>query len=880
MAKRLRFIGLALLLLVIGFSCSTEKNTFINRNYHSITAHYNGYYNANELIDQSMVTYRDSRLEDYYELLPIDPAPNETEVIGMYPALDTAIAKCKKVIRNHSMPSNDRPSRKKEEHNRWIDENWTTIGIASYYRRDYEGAMKSFNFVRKFYKNDPSLYVGELWMAKTQIAQGKLTEAKFNLDNLDKAIADEEERKEEKSKSKSKKKKKGKDDEIAKVPKDIRFELEKTKAELALVRGEKEDAIGYLETSLEHARMKDDKGRVYFILGQLYQETGQSDKAKAAYTRVIKGKSRYEMRFNARLKRAFLGGGDKVKKELKKLLKDAKNAEYKDQIYFALAEIELKEGNESQGVSYLHRSAFYSTKNTRQKGMAYERLGDLSFSKRKYVPAQKFYDSCATVIDDTYPNAEAIRNKAENLADLVVAVETSQREDSLQMIAAMGEQERENFLKDVIKKIKEEEAARKIAEENRLRELQENENLFDQGGSGGKWYWNNAKARAEGYDDFKRLWGQRENEDDWRRSEKIPEANFDPENPDAPLDSLPAEPEDTLTVEHLLKWIPLTDSAMAISNTKLMEAYYNAGVIYKEQLNEPKLAETQFTSALNKRLQEDPHDLLSSFQLYKLTESSNNTVANQQKDYIMNNYPNSDYANYLRDPEYFIKKKERDALAIQEYVKVLERYERGLYYPVLTKANLVIEQEKDNVFRPKYMLLKAMCQGQLERDKTKLLPVLKALVAEYPETDEAKRGFEMIDIIENGYSENVPIDFTDDSAFKYDDKAKHKVIVFLGPKTSSISAKSRVTDFNREYFSRQRLKVDSKIYGKDQGVVLIEEFDDEMKASAYIRAFKNTRKHLLELKEAKIMMITLDNLKVLFQNANLEEYDAFYEEYY
>ena len=177
--------GIVLTVALITVACSTEKNTVINRNFHSLNAHYNGYFNAVELLDQSIYTYRSSRQEDYYTLLPIDPLPDETEVSGMYPAIDTAIAKCKKVIRDHSMPGNDKPAKKKEEHNKWIDENWTTIGRASFYRRDYEGAMKSFLYVRKFYSNDPSLYVGELWMAKTNISTGDLTDAKFNLDNLD-----------------------------------------------------------------------------------------------------------------------------------------------------------------------------------------------------------------------------------------------------------------------------------------------------------------------------------------------------------------------------------------------------------------------------------------------------------------------------------------------------------------------------------------------------------------------------------------------------------------------------------------------------------------------------------------------------------------------
>lgn len=876
-------IGLLSSLLLIALSCSTEKNTLINRNYHSLNAHYNGYFNANELINQSMTTYRQSRTDDFYKLLPIDPVPDENEVIGMYPAIDTAIAKCKKVILDHSMPSNDRPSKKTKEHNRWIDENWTTIGIASYYRRDYEGAMKSFEFVKKFYSNDPSLYIGELWMAKTHIAQGKLTKAKFNLDNLDKAIAEEESagKKDSKAKkSKSKLKKDDKKEEKAKFPQEIRFELNKTKAELALLKDEKEEAIKHLETSLDHARMYDDKARVHFILGQLYAESGNNETARAHFTKVVKSKAPYQMSFNARLQRAFLGGGEKTRKELHKMLRDAKNAEFKDQIYYALAEIEFKEGNENKGVEYLTLCAFYSTKNTRQKGMAYERLGDLRFGQRDYVSAQKYYDSCAKVIDMNYPNGEAVAKKALNLQSLVVAVETANYEDSVQRIAAMDEDTREKFIKDLIKQIKEEEERRKQREAERLRELQANENLFVQSGSGSKWYWNNAKSRSEGYEDFKRLWGSRENEDDWRRSEKNPALNVgETEIEENPLDSIPLEVEDTLTVEQLTKWLPLSDSALEASNRRLLQAYYDAGVIYKDQLNEEKLAQKQFEAVLAKKV-DDPHNLLSAYQLYKIFEGKDVNNANIQRNYILDNYPNSDYANYLRDPDYFVKKKEREALAESEYVKVLERYEKGLYYPVMTRADQVINDEKDNHYRSKYLILKALCLGKISDNKQDMVPYLEMAVAEYPGTMEAAKATEMLQIIKNGYSKNEPYDFEKKSLFNYDDKVKLMVLIFLDEKTTSNAAKTQISNFHQEFFSRDFLKISSKIYGKDQSVVMIDEFDTESEAAEYIRVYKRTRKHLLDLQNAKIMMITGENLKVLFQKQNLAEYEKFYEEYY
>jgi len=877
MIKRLKYVVYSAILLAITYACSTEKNTLLSRSYHGLNAHYNGYYNANELIIQSLNTYRSSVEEDYYSILPIDAVPNEEEIIGMYPAIDTAIAKCTKVIQDHSMPSNDRPAKKKDEHNRWIDENWTTVGQAFYYRRDYEGAMKNFKFIKKFFKNDPSIYIGELWMAKTNIAQGKYTEAKFNLDKLDKAILDEEAR--GKDKSKKSKKKKKKEDEIAKFPKKIKFDLEKTKADLALKRENKEDAIKHLESSLEFAKKSKDKTRVHFILGQLYEEAGDDQVASEHYGKVLKGDAPYQMSFNARLKKAFLGNSEKKRKDLDKMLKDAKNAEFKDQIYYALAGIEFKEGNEPKGIEYLHQSAFYSTKNTRQKGMAYEKLADMSFAKRNYVSAQKYYDSCATVIKDDYPNAEGIKNKATNLADLVVAVETSQYEDSVQRIASLNDSDREEFLKSLIKQIKEEDARRKEKEAARMRELQANENLFVQNGGGAKWYWNNAKTRAEGLDDFKRLWGTRENEDDWRRSEKIVIGDFtEIEVEDFDTDSL-VIPDDTLTVEYLTSKLPMNDSLLARSNRRLLKSRYDAGIIYKEQLNEDVLAINEFEAVLNKNV-ENKHNLMSAFQLYKLREETDPTKASEHKSYILNNYPNSDYANYLRDPNYFIKKKERDALAEQEYVKVLERYNRGLYYPVISKADIVIADEKDNVFRSKYMLLKALSMGQINENKNDLLPTLNAVIDEYPETLEADKAREMIDIIKNGYSKNELVDFGSKSPFKYDDSEPQMVIIFLEPDENSNLAKSKIVDFQREFFSRDKLKVSSKIYSPSQSIILVSGFETEADGIEYIRVYKRTRKYLLDLQNAKILMITSDNLKVLFEKQNLPEYETFYEEYY
>lgn len=882
MNKVLRYFFLLYGIVLVVLSCSTEKNTLINRTYHGMTARYNGYFNANELIRLAVSNYRTSLKEDYYSILSIDPLPNETDVIGLYSSIDTAISKCTKVIQNHSMPSNDRPSKKKAEYNHWIDENWTTIGIADYYRRDYEGAMKNFEFVKKFYSNDPTIYIADLWIAKTNIALGNYSQAYFSLENIEKEIEREELLNKEKESGVKKKDKSSKKDEIAKFPKKIRFDFEKTKADLAFKKNNLEEAIVHLENSVKYAKKQSDKARIHFILAQLYEETNKLSVAKDHYNKVLKYNTSYEMIFTAKIKRAFLGGDEKLKKDLLKMLRDAKNAEFKDQIYYALANMELQMGNKIKAKEYLTLSAFYSTTNTRQKGMSYEKLGNLSFSERNYVAAQKYYDSCVNVIDSKYPNAEGVKNKALKLSDLVKAVETYEYEDSVQKIVQLNEKDRVEFIENVIKKIKKDEETRKRLQAERLRELQKQSSSNQNNDvNGSKWYWNNAKNRSEGYDEFRKLWGVRENEDNWRRSEKTSTVILNEEIVDTTNQVITSEKkeEDTLTVERLMSRLPLTDSAIVESNARLLTALFNSGVIYKEQLMENQMAIKQFNAVLDRKV-ESNYNLLSSYQLYKMYSESEPAKAEIQKEYILNYYPNSDYANFLRDPEYFIKKKERDAIAEKDYLTLLNRYNRGLYSPVIAISDIVINTEKDNIYRAKYMLLKALSIGQINENKAEIVPVLELLIHEYPNTEEAAKANELLSILKNGVSQNLPVDFNSKSIYTYNDNATHWVLVFLGNEVSSNTERTKISEFNREFFSKSKLKTSSKVYGENQSVILIEEFDSDTQALKYISTFKKTRKHLLDLQKAKIILITRDNLKLLFETRKLQEYEDFMLEYY
>lgn len=879
-------------LIVLLFACSTEKNTFINRTYHSTTARYNGYFNAKEMIRQGLEDYRASYREDYNEILPIELHPNEEDVNDFYPIVDTAISKCQTVISKHSMPTASKPSQKKTEHANWIDQNWLMIGKANYIRRDYQKALKNFEYVRKFYEGRSSTYTGQLWEAKTQIKLGELTEAGRTLQKLEqrKQIRLSEQR-EKKSKSKILRKKSKDDEDMApELPKDFEFELSKVKAMLALEKKDYEKATKELKNALKKARHKEDKARISFIIGQLLQRQNKPE-AREYYTQSIRKNAPFEMSFNARINRAVVSDLDdnEMIKELEDMAKEEKYLEFRDQIYYAMAQVELGRNQREQAKGYLTQSVFYSLNNPRQKGVSYEKLGDLSFEEKNYVFAQKYYDSSAQVIPETYKNAETIKNKADKLADLVEDIDLIAFEDSVQRIARMDEKERDKFLKDVIAQLKKEEEERKRREAERaeqMRKLQQSYAAQNQG-RGNKWYFSNQKAMQEGLEEFRRIWGQRENEDYWRLSNKpshFVESMNTESDTSVVADSLNTNEDEEisaedLTPEMLLEDVPLTDSAMEKSNERLLAALYNSGMIYKEQLGEVDMGVQQFQRVLDRDV-ENEHNLLSAFQLYKTFNERNDSKAGKYESYILNNYPNSDYANYLRDPDYFIKKKERDALAQKEYLKSVERFERGLYYPVILKAKKVIENEPDNVYRKEYFLLRAMAMGQINNDKTSLIPVLEQAIAEYPDTEVAKRAQELIDLINNGVPPFEPFDKTRTGLFSHSENAKYSVLVMLDGESSINDASKRVDNFNREFFSRMRLETKSQIYSKNITFIKVSEFPTVEAAENYIKDFKKTRKHLADLRTNEVIFISQENFKTLLKEKALESYSKFYQDNY
>jgi hypothetical protein len=842
-----------------------------------MTAKYNGHFNAEELLNQAILTYNNSRKDDFYSILPISPLPNETEVKGMFPSIDTAVVKCSKVILNHSMPSAEDMSAKEVEHNKWIDENWITVGKALFYRRDYDKALKNFLFVKRFFKKDPSRYISELWIARIYIEQNKYSEAKLLLDELQETALNQK-KKTLKGIFEVFKKKNPEENQEPKMTKSLQFEIYKTQADLAIKRKQFDEAAFSLSNAVKTVNNKQEKARLYFILGQIYQQNGSVESAQDNYSKALSAAALYEVSFNARLNRAMLGNNNKLSKGLDKMLRDGKNAPYKDQIYFAKATLELNRGNDDLGKAYYTSSAFYSTSNKRQKALSYEKLGDLSFNQKAYISAQKYYDSCARFMPEAYPNEEVVKSKAMKLLDLVNSLESAQFEDSVQRIAKMPEKEQTEFLKELIKDIKKEQQRLKEAQAAKLLALQQQSNT-NQNTSSNKWYFNNSKLKEEGSNEFRKLWGTRENKDDWRRSEKIvfSDNKVDKDGPaidSAKVDVAVNQSVDTLSVESLRKGLPLTDSLFEKSIIKEMEALYTSGLLYKELLSEDKLAIAQFEKIFEMN-RICLTDLSAAFQLYKLNENSG--LGNQYKDYIIKYYPNSDMANYFKDPDFFTKQKEGRIAAQKEYLALISRYESKEYKVVFDATEQIVSGDRTNALRAEYLLLNALAAGQLTENKTAIIPKLTNIIDEKPGSPQALRAKEMLDIITKGYSINEALPIAKQGIYTYNDSVTQFLIVLMDQEEDVNDARNDITDFNTKKFKSLKLKVQSKLTLNETGFILISEFESIKLANDYIFSYKAGYEQLDQWQNNRIQIITLENLKKLIESSNFESYKEFYD---
>lgn len=840
-----------------------------------MTAHYNGYFNAKEIIKESMKAYRETQKEDFTKILPIYLYADESSASALYPEMDRAILKTSTVIKKHSMPNPEKVKQKKNEWCKWIDDNWLVMGQAHFYKREFDAAIEKFKYIQNTYRDSELQYDAQIWIARSYQEMGRLNEAQSIIDRLQGQLEDAEKqgkkKKEKTRKTKKKTKKQSEDKNPPPFPERLKKDLVLLQTDQHIRKKEYDKAADKLIKGIALTRKKREKARLTFILAQLYQASGNNSAASEAYARIPKLNPTFEMEFYSRIFRALMyQGGDSrgIRAELMKLLKDEKNKEFYDQIYYALAELELKDQHRDQGVNYLKKSVEASVNNDRQKGKSYLRLGEIAFNERDYVPAKTYYDSGIGFLPKDYPELDKIRKKSESLTELVTHLNTISLQDSLLKLASLPQKKREEAIEKIIEKEKEEAERKRLADEAKANESSKTNLMAESGG----WYFYNQQTKGMGFNEFKKIWGTRKLEDDWRRSNKtsVSEGELLPENGDSLISA--TEAKDLKRKEQLLSGIPSGPDAISDAKKKIQYALYHAGVIFKDRLTQTDLAVKMFKDLLS-RYDYGEFVLPANYQLYLIY--SPKPESEPYKNTILNDYGDSEYAMLIRNPNY---KKEGEALLAQQekaYLEVYDLYRKKQFEASLEACNKVIAAEPQNSMLSKYYFLRALNYGELKR-MDELEQALSVCAEKYASEETGKEAQSILDYLRNKKSKENPI-----QGFVFESDAEHFfIMVFPNSLGSIVDAKTAFSDFNGSFFSSKNLKITNNFLDADNQLIIVKQFPDKKSAMEYYQAVSNKNDRLKNYKNATCFVITGKNYSAFFLEKKIDVYMKFFSDNY
>lgn len=849
-------------------ACSTKKNTLVTRTFHNITSRFNGYYYSKLNVNEGVDKIAENHKEDYTKLLPLFVYADPKSAQSTYENFDKSIEKSSLVVQRHTITTKkgiEIPYAVK-----WIKYNYLLIGEAHFYKRDFFSALESFDYVAKEYKKSPLKYEAMMWEVRTYNEMEMPSSAGDLLDFLYNE---------------------------PKFPKKYKRDLALVSADFCMHLGNDAQAIKWLTKAIVLTHKKRVKARYAFILGQLYARQKNTKKAVQLFKDCIKWHPSYDMVFNARMNIAGLfdisdeKNAKLIKKQLEKMLTDSKNNEYRDQIYYALAEIAEREQNIPLTINYLKLSVRASFSNNNQKARSYLKLADIFFDAPEYKLAQAYYDSTVTLLPKDYPNYELIVNKKENLTVLVKNLDIISRQDSLLKLARMSEKDRDVAIDTVIARVKQEEE--KKAEEKLYQ--QQNNNFLSQNNqqtSGQQadptiWYFYNQTTVGFGISEFVKKWGNRPLEDDWRRSTKQQQmtavasedsVSSDSSNTKNPTAKAARDPKNRA---YYLKDIPLTEPEQKKATDEIIEAYFNLGSIYKEQLENDEKAISAFET-LNSRFQKNKYEVPVYYRLYRLYLDENNTEkADYYKNILLNNYPQTEYAKIIKNPEY----EKENALVASEvdsfYVGTYKTYQMANYSETLNRCRKADSLYSKSILMPKFSFLEALCIGRTQ-DVNAFQNALQKVTIKYPKDPVSKEAQNMLNAIQlSQHPEKAKA--AADSLSKADtytfdkDADYYWVIVVNVDKFDENKFKSAVSDMNNNSFSSQQLGLTSILMGESQ-LIYVKKFSGMAPAMNYYN-FINEDKDILALltkNKYNDFMISEANFRILYATHTTKQYSDFF----
>lgn len=834
--------------LLILTGCSLEQNNLTSNIYHNTTAHFNGNYYARE---------KTAEVEKII-LKSLDDDPNQ--ILRLFPKLDTVLAKSytkdtDEIIKMASLSIQRHPNSK------WVDDNYVLVGKARLYAGDFPNAIQTFKYVNTKSPDPDTRHYALLFLLRTFTEQNDFDRAEETFRFLEKE----------------------------KLSKRNRKMLYLEKAYYYQIRNDYDYMVRNLAAADSLLERKDRKGRIYFLVGQVYQKLGFDAEAFNYYRKCIGTNPDYEIDFYARLNMAQVARLDDRKdiKQLRaqfvKMLGDAKNAEFRDKIYYELGEFDRKRRNFNQAIESYTQAAHAGT-NKRIQGSAYLRIGQIQFdSLKKYSLAKLYYDSAIGALPKDFENYDIIKKRQEVLGEFAKYTEDINWNDSLLTLSALDTAvararldsalARKNTVVDTGKKKKKRTTSNSASSVSSLYQS-ESTGTSD-------WYFGNPSAVSLGQSEFQRIWGAIPLEDNWRRSNKATLVNepgaavvsTDQEKPTESTSSIKGVSE----VDKVLKEIPRTAEQKAKALAKIEEGYFKLGDLYYFQLNEKENAMIAYDKLLERFPDSDykPEVL---YKLYLITKEKNPTQAERYASLLTRDFPNSNFTKILLNPDYM---RETSVAAEKQkliYKEAFAFYQTNNLRMAQEKIKLAL-QEGETSFTPQIELLNVLVAGKTE-DLAQYQYELGAYIKKYPdnelkpfaeqllaaskalkEKEERARGIQYIKSFEG------PHNF---------------IIVYNTAEKITIPVSNTLEKFNAAQWKDLKLNTSNIILTNDKTITIVTELPNLETALSYYDKFLAQIAVNKPLSNYKFysFVITKDNFQIFYRTRALDEYLTFFDRNY
>lgn len=915
--RKSHYLFTACLTVIILSSCSSGKKggqSYFGKVYHNTSAHYNGYYYANLKMTETEQQMRLGKKDDYTKLLPIYDIGN-TDDPAAGSEMDSVIKRLTIVVKLHPK-------------SKWADDCYFNIGKAYFYKKDYEAALSTFQFVSSEFKDKAPT---------TPSSSSSATKKKRKGKPMTKAQRDAQRAKEEAKASSDKEGgaldflkhkpirnidllwmircyanlRKFSDanaiiaylEEGNKFPNELAEELALTKAYVVIQQKQYDKAIDPMAKAAELTTNKKDQTRYTYILAQLHQLNGDYMMAIKKFGEIASLRPSYEMEFNARINAGKIfvlsgtGSYKDVMSQLVEMSRDDRYEDYYDQIYYYMALVNLRQDKEEEAISNLESSIKKSFRDANQKGLSFLKLGELSFLDDDYLTAQPNYDSAVAFLDpkfDTLPRVKEINKLLDRMVEDMRIIFV---QDSLQKLAKMSEKERNKIIDNVITAAERQKqyAAKDTMlslETQKIQELPGN-----QAGTSGNWYFYNTSMKATGYNDFIKKWGNRPPEDNWRRSNKksndVQLADNNEPSPDGAKqgDLTGQTSESDRARKAMIDNIPLTDEKMAVSNGIIFDAYYDLSTIYKSDLNNiPKAIE--IFEKMAARFPENENIYSVYYNLYLLYNQTGNVAkAETYKQLILQN-PSSVFAMVITDPDYLNKKEAKKHELSNYYASTYDYYIHENYKDVMKRIRAADSLFRPNPLQAKFELLEAMVTGKT-LGRQQYISALDSIVKKYPAGEVHDKAIEILTAL--GVQQTVvpaskqinPMNKSSQSTKTapyqmHPDNPHYLVIVFptISPKTKDVS--NGLVDLNKAKHSLDNYKVTPQLLDTKTQMIVVKQMKNRTAAMVYYNEVADSETLFESVEDLGYTIFVIDdkNFPLFYQRKDVSEYADFFSRNY